>query len=233
MYIEGPFARRGLIRALGVTTQSADLSIEDCAVEYARYWFARESAMVQGLSAVNRNDRLAALQKAAGYFRVARNLPKAYDVDRGLKRLAPALELLEALPIEHLNRTSLSKVIESFRYQLAAAYGGIDRLSAATKFLWLLSRDVVVIFDSQARNALGTSYGDYDGYLKRWYQGYATQEEAIAQSCSRLVVRRKTMTFGEGVSDVQLSDLAAEDWFRRRVYDVYLWRRGAPSGPHP
>src|SRR6266487_2136160 len=56
--------------------------------EFVRTGSRRRDAMVQRLSAVNPNDRLAAFQKAAGYFRVARNLTEAYDVGRGLQRLA-------------------------------------------------------------------------------------------------------------------------------------------------
>ena len=64
-------------------------------------------------------------------------------------------------------------------------------LSAATKFLWLRHRDVVVIHDSQARIALGAAVGDYAGYLDRWRAEYSRLASRVTDACERLQTARK------------------------------------------
>jgi hypothetical protein len=171
---------------------------------------------------------LSVLQRAAGYFKVARNLPTAYDVERGLQRLAPVLALLGSKPYQHVSAANLSEVVQSLRHQLGAAYGGRNLLSAATKFLWLLHRDVVIIFDSQARAALDTPNADYDTYLQRWHEGYTSLSEEIQSACEAMASSHRSGLRSSAVSNRNITIVAGHDWFRRRVYDIYLWRRGAP-----
>lgn len=73
-----------------------------------------------------------------------------------------------------VNDHTLADVVRRLRRELGMPYGGKDVLSAATKFLWLAHRDVVIIHDSQVRAVLGAEYGDYDeaatklGVSKSW-----------------------------------------------------------------
>src|SRR5207249_351018 len=125
------------------------------------------------LASNDRTQRLPAVRRAAGYFKVARNFPKAFDIERGFQRLAPVLEILESYRSRPVTTETLGGIVETARHDLGAAYGGKDLLSAATKFLWLLHKDPVVIFDSQARIALGAPSTDYPGFLKVWHDGYS------------------------------------------------------------
>jgi hypothetical protein len=190
-------------------------TFEECVREYAGYWTGKENWMVSGLQSTDVQTRLNALQKAAGYFRIARSFRNAYDVDKGLPRLAPLLAVLEHYRTIRIKPDSLIAAIEDARVRLGAPYGGRNVLSAATKLLWMLHKAPVIIFDSQVRIALGTAHGDYESYVRAWRAGYDSVESDVRDACS----------FALGAS----KDHVTTDWFRQRVYDIYLWRAGAPS----
>src|SRR2546422_204183 len=118
-------------------------ALERSATQYAQYWVRSERSFVETLVDGDEDARLAAIQRAAGYFRIARNFPKAFDVGRGLARLAPVRDLLQAPLLRLVDAQTLTQLVESLRHQLGALYGGKDLLSAATKFLWLLDGDPV------------------------------------------------------------------------------------------
>jgi hypothetical protein len=200
----------------------------DCAIEYARLWVTRERQLVTDFAAPSKARRLAALQRAGGYFRISRNFPMVYDVEAGLKRLAPALAAIDRVSTDAVTSHSLPSVIASLRRELGRSYGDRDLLSAATKFLWLRHREVVIIFDRQARLALGTPSGDYDRYLTTWYSGYADREVEIEYSCSQLASSKAPLAPDAAV-DQEVRELAGAEWFRRRVYDGYLWKVGRPG----
>src|SRR5882724_1155823 len=56
-----------------------------------------------------------------------------------------------------------------------------------TKFLWIKIKQPILIFDSQARNALGirNNNGLEDFYVK-WRAGFEDNKTAIANACSKL-----------------------------------------------
>jgi hypothetical protein len=213
---------------LDITVPMTEPTLHQSAVEYAGFWFKSECACAEALSSDDHAVRLQALQRAAGYFRIARNMPKAYDVGRGRQRLEPVLDLLDAWRLQPVSTITLPQVVRSLRQEIGAAYGGRDLLSAATKFLWLLHRDTVIIFDSQVRDALGSPYGDYDGFLDRWRAGYAGLSDAIRAACTSLPATTVSRFCGRAVSQDAVAAIATKEWFLQRVYDICLWRRGAP-----
>jgi hypothetical protein len=162
---------------------------------------------------------LAALQKGAGYFRISRNFHRVFDVELGLERLEPVLEVLEPYRALHLNVTTMCATVATLRIALGANYGGGDKLSAATKFLWLLRRAPAIIYDSQARFALGAPTGDYDRYVELWLRGHRENRTEIQEVCAALSIGTATaIPFTRG---------AAPEWFLQRVYDIYLWSAGS------
>jgi hypothetical protein len=202
--------------------------LQQNAVDYAGFWFKSECAFVDALSGGEYVVRLEALQRAAGYFRIARNMRREYDLGAGHRRLAPALAILDPWRKRRVSVATLPQVVRTLREEIGAAYGGRDLLSAATKFLWLLHRDTVIIFDSQVRGALGSPYGDYDGFLERWRSGYAEVQDAVRSACTKLPATEVSRFARRAVSQDAIEHVADNEWFRRRVYDIYLWRRGAP-----
>jgi hypothetical protein len=210
-------------------------AVQRSAMQYAEYWEQRERAFVETLANGDEDACLLTLQNAAGYFKIARNFRKAFDVGRGLARLAPVRDLLHGTPYRLVEQQTLGPLVESLRHQLGALYGGRDRLSAATKFLWLLHGDPVIIFDSQARIALGTPHANYDAYVERWRDAYTLYADAIRTACHSL-----PRTSGLAADPKARSERARvgfdHEWFRRRVFDIHLWNIGAakqrlPSKP--
>lgn len=194
-------------------------SFRVCAKRYAETWSRGERPLFEGLASDDRRSRLEALQKSAGHFRIARNFHKTFDVGLGLERFAPVLKTLEPFRSSALGPDTLCATVAALRVRLGKDYGGGDRLSAATKLLWLLRRDPAIIYDSQARLALGTPVGDYEKYVELWRRGYRESGPAIREACAALP--------SNGISKVPFPRGAAPEWFRQRVYDIYLWSAGA------
>jgi hypothetical protein len=201
--------------------------LEYCSLQFADYWFATDRGLVAGLSSRDRLERLETLCRAAINFGVARTLPKAFDEGRGLQRLSPALAVLDRNTRKPIAPQGAVEVVYRVRDQLGRAYGGKAPLSVATKFLWLRNQDVFVIYDSQARAALGTRNGDYGAYLQRWQQGYLELRDAIRRVSSVLPRQRQYLSCAHSVSKQEIHEAAREEWFWKRVYDIYLWRRGS------
>ena len=124
--------------------------------------------MFEALANGDPTERLQAIQGGAGYFKVARNFPTSFDVDRGHERLAPVRDALERYRSTRPSESTVPNVVAKLRAELGAPYGGGDRLSAATKLLWLMHRAPVIIYDFQAREALGGRGGDYDNFVELW-----------------------------------------------------------------
>ena len=180
---------------------------------YATAWLSLEKGLVSDFAAVERARRLDALQRCAGHFRIARNFPTKFDVDRGIPRLDPVLVILDALPAR-LFPSRLMDVVALTSRRLGTAYARKALLSATTKLLWVIYRDPVIIYDSQVRAALGVRPGDYDAYVRQWHALYRRHADGIRRAASH----------------VRLHGAPHEkEWFRRRVFDLYLWARGAPS----
>jgi len=201
-------------------------AFEHSANQYAHLWLRSERSFVEALADDDADARLVAIQRAAGYFRIARNLPTAFDIRRGLQRLAPIRDLLQAPSLRLIDAQSLGQVVESFRHQLGALYGGKDLLSAATKFLWLLRGDPIIIFDSQARFALGTPYANYDAYVDKWREAYTKFADTIQSACDSLPRNRDTEPNLHARSERARIGIDHE-WFRHRVFDIHLWNVGA------
>lgn len=142
------------------------IHLDDCAREYGGSWTKNEHAFVTALADSDTQQRLAALQRAGGYFKSARCFKRTYDVGVGLPRLQPVLEGLDRLALGAVTEHPLGSVVRDLRRDLGRPYGNRDLLSAATKFLWLLRRDVVIIHDSQVRLALKAPQGDYEAYFR-------------------------------------------------------------------
>ena len=194
-------------------------SFNYCARRYADTWSRGERPIFEEIAVGSQARRLAALQRGAGYFRIARNFHRAFDVERGVARLEPVLEVLDLYRTSKLNLVTMRSAVARLRVDLGVRYGGGDKLSAATKFLWLLHREPVVIYDSQARRALGAPVGDYDRYVKLWRAGYQENQENIRESWDALSQR--------AADRVPFRPRAAPEWFRQRVYDIYLWQAGS------
>lgn len=210
--------------------QEGTIPLEYCALRYAEFWFGTERGIVEELHSPSRNTRIAALAQGASYFRVARTLPRAADLGRGLARCEPVLEILERPGNRWGAGRERIELVTTVRDQLGAVYGGLP-LSAASKFLWLRHRDPFAIYDSQARTSLGTPEGDYPEFVARWEDSYQSMREGIREACRPLPLMRRYLSVGHRLSEPEVAAAVEEEWFARRVHDIFLWEAGRSSAP--
>lgn len=133
-------------------------SLEFCALHFLNQWLGKEAEFYKNVRSAERPRQLAALKSAGAHFRVARNLRKRYDVDSGIARYAPVLDILN--DTADLSSENVISRVETTAQRISAVYGNRGSLSVTSKFLWLKYRAPVRIYDSQARKALGTADGD-------------------------------------------------------------------------
>jgi hypothetical protein len=82
------------------------IHLEDCALEYAGYWTDNEHSFVTALAGSDKQQRLAALQRAGGYFKISRNFKRTYDVGAGLvPHFVQKVTVWHMRKIKHLQRS--------------------------------------------------------------------------------------------------------------------------------
>jgi hypothetical protein len=203
------------------------ITLRKCALEGLESWLTHEAAIVADLSSQDIPRRLAALRRAAGRFRIARTMPTAHDIGRGRARFAPVLQILDNPRFRRVTPGDLVDTVGVLRHGLADAYRKSDLLSAATKFLWLLHREVAIIFDSQARTALRTPRADYRAYVDRWRQRYMASIDSIRSTCvDSCTVATALRRLRPNVAQSAVEAIMREDWFHMRVFDIHLWHAG-------
>ncbi|KGF28369.1 MULTISPECIES: hypothetical protein [Oligella] len=195
-----------------------------CALQFLNQWLEKEANYCESPASSDASLQRESLVAAGGYFRVARNLPKKYDTDRGLQRYEPVLEILNDLaPVTFDN---VIDVVNYTRQRISSKYGQRSVLSLTTKFLWLKVKSPVRIYDRQARIALGTSEGDYLAFNTAFTTRYSECQEEIEKACRNLI-NVISYTVRPNLQQESLVNLVSSTWFRERVLDIYLWNEGS------
>ena len=194
------------------------ITITEKSLKHATHQFIKqfredEYAFCSGLKK-NANDqtKLLTLNKALSKFKVARNFKKKFDIELGLNRYDPVLNVINDLDVT-LDPVSIVLTIES---ELSKSYGGSKFLSAASKLAWLLTTDEdsfssVIIYDSYACTALKklgylTSHHTYDEYLIAWWDAFNDCEELIK---SVVFLESKKPNLELRAFDLQLYEIGA------------------------
>ena len=194
------------------------------ALHYLNDWCAYDSGFVKGLRPEgDRRTRLRKLREVAIYYKVARNFKTIVE-----DRLDGALKAIDAVkhPITHENVDSTVRdLAENFR----SVYGN-NLISASSKFLWILHKAPLVIYDARAICTLksrGEKFGecDYKGYRKAWLAQFEIHEKFILQSCEQLI-QVKDSSLAHAMADEELVSLVGNRWFHERVFDKFLWWNG-------
>jgi hypothetical protein len=199
------------------------------ALHYLNLWVSQDKPWCKALAGTDDSDKLGALRKAAGFYSIARNLPKKFDTGN---RLGPVLEIIDAQSPADFQDPKLLRSIEKVRKNISARYGGRDVLSATTKFLWLKMQSPIIIYDSQARKALSKlgsvkhRIARIDEYYDRWRKEFKPREQEIRDACASLQNIYEYAENPEAALDECRGKTIEQSWFRERVFDVYLWRRG-------
>ena len=106
---------------------------------------------------------------------------------------------------------------------------GKEKVSAASKFLWIRCQSPVVIRDTNAFEYLiegcGGKLPDYAAYWKEWRKQFAKQKARIRSACAELV-HVKEFSLAKDMSKAELESIVGKRWFNERVFDKFLWWNG-------
>ena len=206
-------------------------NLQYCAQHYLRQWMTAERPLHKALTSEDRETILQGLSDAVRFFMVARNLPKKYDVERGLRRYEPLLNTFQTFTTGlSPSSADFPDHVDQFQRMLSPLYGRRDLISIASKLLWLRYRDPFIIYDSRVRKAIGVHPGDYTEFVMTWLSHFQHLESEIA------VVSRSLpnllpyfLPFTADAENV-VHTTCSESWFHRRVFDIYLWHIGGEGG---
>lgn len=201
-------------------------SIKYAAITYLNFWLATDRRLHAAVNGGDRNAKLAALSEAAVLFRIARNFHSAHDEGIGLARYEPVLNVIDTLQAEQFSEDLADAVLE-VRDKLSKLYGGRNLVSATTKFLWLKLLSPIIIYDKQARVAIGTRDGDLHSFYDAWLERFDSHREAIALASQSLVELGEYTIDPTRAKPDYISSLVHNEWFQHRVFDIHLWHIGS------
>lgn len=214
-----------LFLTLAIRENMAIPTFEYCSLHYLNQWLVYDRVYCQALSSRKQETKISALKSAAGFYRVARNLPREFDEKKGLARYQPILEIIDLVRKAQFKDNPVNKILEVERL-ISKKYGGQSVLSLTTKFLWLKIKQPILIYDSQARIAIGANSGDLLDYYKKWQEGFEKHKKSIEEACAGLPELHLYAVDQEAGTKEHIKELSSELWFQERVFDIYLWNKG-------
>jgi hypothetical protein len=201
----------------------ATAAFEYCSLHYLNLWLKDDRAYCHVLATGDRSEKLAILRKAAGTYKVARTLPSELE---GPDRYEPVLDIIDPLTPAHFENNPVEE-IRNISGRISKAYRVRNALSATTKFLWMKIKQPILVFDSQARNALGIrDNNDLEGFYGKWREGFKTNEQPIVDACSKLPEMNKYAMNQEVATKEYIREISDQAWFHERVFDIFLWNKG-------
>lgn len=201
-------------------------SLEYFSLQYLDMWLEHDRPYHEAINNGTREEKLNAIKQAVNYYKVARNLPKAYDESNGYDRYGPILEIIDTVVASDFAPDTVN-AISKVQDKISKAYGNRTVLSVTTKLLWLKLCDPnVIIYDSQTRAALHTADGDLSGFYKAWHTKYEAHREDIVTVCANLSDVAKYAYDQTVANPSYVKDISAKLWFQERVFDTYLWFEG-------
>jgi hypothetical protein len=199
------------------------------ALQYLNDWYEKDRGFINELSSITKEIRLRNLHDAAQYYGVLRNFGGVAE-----KGLDAAFTLLEnAAQTVTLQSQSVIAVVSQLAKDFEIAYPvkKKEKVSAASKFLWLRCQSPVVIRDTNAFACLqaascGTlTESDYGAYWREWRRQFSKRKARIRSACAQLV-GVKEFSLAKDISDQELALLVASRWFQERVFDKFLLWNG-------
>ena len=207
----------------GLGFNMAIKTFEYCSLFYLNQWLEYDMGFCDALAKGTRSKKLDTLRKAGNFYRVARNLPSKYE--GGLKRYELVLDIIDFLNPADFKKDPIEK-IHKVKDEISSKYGERGVLSLTTKFLWIKLKEPILIYDSQARIALGIKSEDLGSYYKKWRKEFEANKTAIVAACSQLPDMYKYAANQEIGTREYIGEIASTTWFYERVFDAYLWHKG-------
>ena len=204
------------------------ITFKYCALQYLNQWLDRDSTYCETLSneAASEEDKLECLAKSAAFYKIARNLPEKFDKQQYIPRYKPLLSIIESQKQSSFSGASLVNAILSVEREISKQYGNRKLLSLTTKVLWLKFRSPIIIYDSRARATLRVKGSDLGEYYKQWNLEYRKHEDEIAKACDSLKDVWEYTSNIKVANSTYVMQTAEQQWFKERVFDIYLWSRG-------
>ena len=196
------------------------------ALHYLNLWLSKDRKFCEALEGHDEVAKLRALAEAAVFYRVARNLRKVHDVENGILRYKPVLDVIDPVAAITFQGAQLIPAIMEVSRQISQKYGDRGVMSLTTKFLWLKMKSPIVIYDSQARKALGTNPEDIIDYYSKWRKQFDSYSSEIDVACAALP-RVTEYSAPDAPTPQYVQEIASQPWFKERVFDVYLWSLGS------
>lgn len=201
-------------------------TFEYSSLYYLNQWLSYDKDYCLALSGSNQKEKLSALKSAGGFYRVARNLPTAFDEKIGIERYQPVLDIIDNLSIDQFEKDPVKKILE-IETEISNKYGNRGVLSLTTKFLWLKFKSPILIYDSQARIAVGSKNGDLQDYYENWLAEFENHKEEIQSVCTILSSLSLYVVDQRFADKKYIDEISSNKWFHERVFDIYLWSKGA------
>ncbi|HMV99671.1 MAG TPA: hypothetical protein PKE58_05980 [Acidobacteriota bacterium] len=195
-----------------------------CAFTYLNQWMLKERHFCEAMASANSLDRLDAISKGAAFFRISRNFHTEFDKDAG--RFQPVLDILDGEQPSAYTKGNVVNLVMKVRDQISKRYGHREMLSATTKLLWLKIKSPVIIYDSQARKALKVSEGNIKDFYYRWEKSFEELKPEIEAACAGLSAVHHYCADSNMATSEYIEELASQEWFKERVFDLYLWNKG-------
>ncbi|HSH02056.1 MAG TPA: hypothetical protein VLL52_06005 [Anaerolineae bacterium] len=202
------------------------ITFEYCSLHYLKQWLKDDKPIVQTMRQGTRQEKLKALNTFINFYQVARNFPRACDIELGKARYEPVLDIIDPLTADDFKDGDLATNIQSVADQISAQYNGKGVLSATTKVLWTKVQAPVVIYDSRVRKALGSPTGNLPKFLNKWQAQYQQHENQVHAACLMLPKLATGEIAPNAATPDYIESIATQDWFKQRVFDIYLWHIG-------
>lgn len=170
-----------------------------------------------------RSDDLPIVRRWMAFYRIARNFPGLGD-DNMLRALLREVQIA-CEGIEKAGAHEGELVLEVQR--IATNHGQKKLISAASKLLFLACPERGVIYDRNARTALGLQqHVAYEQYMCAWKTSLAEckpQIEGAIQRCLQLPDEALPLHLADSST---CRSALSEPRFHRRVFDICLWHTG-------
>lgn len=200
-------------------------SLEYLSLHYLNLWLKHDKPYYEAITLGSQSEKLKAINKALAFYKVARNLPTKYDIEKNHERYEPILKIIDAVDSSDFSNDVVWS-IEKVQKKISRAYGDRGVLSITTKLLWLKVRDPIIIYDSQARKALGTEDGNLSAFYNEWRNQYELHRKEILSACAKLSNVAKYSCDMKISTPKYIDEISSSNWFQERVFDVYLWHKG-------
>jgi hypothetical protein len=201
----------------------AHVEFDFCALHYMNQWLSGDRLRCDEIASDKVDEKLAALEKYASDYKIARTLLRKHDADKGLPRYKPVLDIIQSAKRGDFLDEKLAPSIDGIADRISKQYGDRKVLSATTKFLWLMLKSPIIIYDSRCRAALGTKPDDIFQYVHEWRDMFKNRKREIEVSCQNLTEVRSYMNNTERTTPEYIENTSSQEWFKERVFDTFLW----------